>query len=353
MSESSVSESEHEAGRHHLRPSPAPRPQPAPPQAAPGSPSTNGTAPAEVGAGLVDLVRNANRVDAADAIGLARVAGTVVWRAVNTVTRRSLGAATEIARDVQAGEPVSEIIDNQVERVRSAAVHALGLDNAQAIGDAAPTSIIPLQESVAGRSGAPAKPSARRPMSEADLRKIGDQLLRRSAYARNQPYDVHPAFAQMLAALTPDEGRILRFLNLAGPQPSIDVRTKTPFGIGSERIAGGLNMIAEMAGCSYPNHDNFYLANLNRLGLVRFSQEPVVDFRRYSLIEVQPMVEDAVASVKKAVTVYRSIYLSGFGKQFCDACFDMNGYDAGGWGEDDRGDKIIGKGPPKPKAKTH
>jgi hypothetical protein len=51
---------------------------------------------------------------------------------------------------------------------------------------------------------------------------------------------------------------------------------------------GGIIDWQERTGQSYPDRDHEYLANLNRLGLVRFSQEPVADFRRYSLIEAQP-----------------------------------------------------------------
>lgn len=304
-------------------------------------------------AGFVDIVRGSPRIDAADAVGVARVAGTAVWRAINAVTRRSVGAVAEIARDVQSGEPVSDIIDDQVEKVRSAAVHALGLDGgAQALlnGAPLPASVQRLGQAV---NLAPGRGASARGLSKADLKQIGNAMLHTSAYARNQPKDEHPAFAAMIASLTPDEARILRFLAVAGPQPAVDVRTKTPFGIGSERLAGGMNLIAEMAGCSYPDHDHEYLANLNRLGLVRFSQEPVADFRRYSLIEAQPKVAEAMERAKKATTVYRSIYLSLFGQQFCEACFDLEGYDAGGWATDDRGDKIIGKGTPKVKKKHH
>lgn len=302
--------------------------------------STNGAVPND--GGLADLVRGAPRVDAADAIGMARVAGGVVWRAVNAVTRRGIGAAGEIVRDVRSGEPLSDIVDHQVEKARSLAVQALGLDGLPVAGV-----IQPVQPATSSTSR-----TAARSVSADDLRTIGNRMLRKSAYAANQPHDVHPAFAAMLSSLTPDEVRILRFLAVAGPQPSLDVRTKTPFGIGSERLAGGMNMIADMAGCSYPGQDQHYLANLNRLGLVRFSQEPVADFRRYSLIEAQPKVAEAMEKVKRATTVYRSIYLSLFGQQFCDACFDLEGYDAGGWADDDRGDKIIGKGP-RTRTKKH
>ena len=186
-----------------------------------------------------------------------------------------------------------------------------------------------------------------------ELRTRGMALINQSWNAAVQPKDEHPAFARILDEITHDEARVIRFLAAAGPQPVVDVRTKTPFGVGSERVAGGISMICEMSGCLYPDRDHHYFANLNRLGLLRFSEEPVADFRRYSLIECQPRCMEAMAKVKKAQTVYRSIYLSLFGYQFGELCFEMGDYDAGGWKDNDRGDKIIGKGTPQVKGKHH
>lgn len=186
-----------------------------------------------------------------------------------------------------------------------------------------------------------------------NLRAYGDRLIADSLQPQDEPIEEHPAFALILPELTPDEVRILRFLAVAGPQPAIDVRTKTLFQIGSERIAGGINMIAEMAGCRWPESDQHYLTNLNRLGLVRFSAEPVDDYRRYALIEVQPRAMEAMAKAKATLSIFRSICLSAFGKQFCEVCIDVTGYNAGGWDTDERGDKIIGRGPPDPAARKH
>lgn len=191
-------------------------------------------------------------------------------------------------------------------------------------------------------------PIAVRGATDKNLRSYGDRLIAESHEPQDQPMQLHPAFAFILPELTPDEVRILRFLAVAGPQPAIDIRTKTLFQIGSERIAGGINMIAEMAGCRWPGSDQEYLANLNRLGMVRFSAEPVDDYRRYALIEVQPRAQEAIAKAKATLSIYRSIYLSPFGEQFCKVCIDVTGYNAGGWDTDERGDKIIGRGPPDP-----
>ncbi|MUL77227.1 Abi-alpha family protein [Mycolicibacterium sp. CBMA 226] len=189
--------------------------------------------------------------------------------------------------------------------------------------------------------------------SDADLRHWGDELIAKSQKPTRQQAHRHPAFEQILNELAPDEVRMLRFLAVAGVQPSIDIRTKTMFQVGSERLVSGVNMIADMAGCRWPESDQRYLANLNRLGLVRFSAEPVADYRRYALLEVQPRALEVTEAIPKTISVYRSIYLSEFGQQFCEVCIDTEGYNAGGWATDERGDKIIGKGPPDPAAHKH
>jgi hypothetical protein len=269
----------------------------------------------------------------ADVVGAARVAGAVMWRAVFTITKGSVDAVHGLVKEVQAGEPITDIVDHQVALVQSIVLQALGRPNNQ------------LTQTLNW--------NPRRTASEQDLRAIGNAMLKGSWRAEHEPRTEHPSFAPMLQSLTPDEARILRFLAVAGPQPAIDIRTKTPFGVGSERLAGGINLIAEMAGCTWPERDQHYLANLNRLGLVRFSEEPVTDRRRYAFVEAQPKASAPMERVKKAKTIYRSIYLSLFGQQFCEICFDLEGYNAGGWASDDRGDKILGKGPRRPKKKHH
>ncbi|WP_169736619.1 Abi-alpha family protein [Pseudonocardia spinosispora] len=268
----------------------------------------------------------------ADVVGVVRVAGAVVWRVFTTVTKGSMDTVAELAKEVQAGEPITHIVDHQVSMVQSAVLHALGVENSRQT---------------------PNRVSSKRIATEQDLRSVGNALLKGSWRAEGEPRAQHPSFALMLQSLTPDEARILRFLAVAGPQPAIDIRSKTPFGVGSERLAGGITLIAEMAGCTWPERDRHYLANLNRLGLVRFSEEPVTDRRRYAFVEAQPKATEPMERVKKATTIYRSIYLSLFGQQFAEICFDLDGYDAGGWASDDRGDKIFGRRPGKRVRKHH
>jgi hypothetical protein len=213
--------------------------------------------------------------------------------------------------------PVTEVVDRRLEAVRRTVVHALGLPDPQ-----------PIVGHVVARADHPPTPQELREQGDALLRQIGDP-------SKPLPNE-HPAFSRILSELTPDEARIIRFLALAGPQPAIDVRTRTPLGVGSELIASGINLIAEMAGATYPDRNPEYLANLDRLGMIMFSDEQVDDPRRYSFVEAQPVASSAMARAKRTVTVYRSVRITEFGLQFANACFTLDGYDAGGWTKDVR-----------------
>ncbi|GAA4383596.1 Abi-alpha family protein [Tsukamurella soli] len=156
--------------------------------------------------------------------------------------------------------------------------------------------------------------------TEEDLRRAGDRLLALSA--ETCPLEgAHPAFPHILRQLTPDEARILRLLSRSGSQPSVDVRTNRPFGVGSESVAAGLSMVAEIAGCRHPERITSYLGNLHRLGLIWFSKEPV-ELHRYELVQVQPIVVDAMSRAGRyAKIVRRSIEVTAFGAEFCASCF--------------------------------
>ena len=155
-----------------------------------------------------------------------------------------------------------------------------------------------------------------------ELRARGAELLRRSADVHYSE-EAHPAYANILANLAPDEGRILRLFIQEGPQASIDVRTSPPLGIGSEMVAAGMNMIGREAGCRDPDRTHSYLANLYRLGLIWFSREPLDEQNRYHLLEAQPEVQVARSEAGRTRTVRRSIHLTDFGRDFCDTCLPV------------------------------
>ncbi|HEY3717625.1 MAG TPA: DUF4393 domain-containing protein [Jatrophihabitantaceae bacterium] len=237
--------------------------------------------------------------------GIARVVVTSWWHAVSWSVGATVTGGTALAKRAMNGDPAANIASDAAADLRSFAWRVLGL-------------------------GEQATPE--RPASAESLQALGANLLHRSADV-TVTEEGHPAYARILAEITPDEARILRFLYREGPQPAIDVRTNRPLGVGSELIEGGLSMIAEHAGCRHVDRIHPYLTNLNRLGLIEFSKEQVANPNRYQLVEAQPNVAAAMKRAGRSPrTVHRSIHLNEFGEEFCRVCLEPspNGFAAGG-----------------------
>lgn len=171
-------------------------------------------------------------------------------------------------------------------------------------------------------------PAAAQPQPDEDctlevLRLRGEALLRASADV-DRGEDTHPAYALILDQLAPDEARILRLLTLEGPQPAVDVRTSHLIGLGSQLLAEGLNMIGLEAGARHPERVASYLNNLYRLGLIWFSKEPIEEPVRYQVLEAQPEVLSALKSSGRTKSIQRSILLTPFGRDFCQACLPLD-----------------------------
>ncbi|MGW4090768.1 Abi-alpha family protein [Nocardia sp. NPDC004750] len=253
--------------------------------------------------------------------GVFRAAGV----AAGTVVRGSqwaVGTTYEVTREItQAaldGESSAEIAERTGNALRSIARSALGVTegSVREIVSYVPTSNGPTSQQ------APAVGPYLRSASTEELRRRGDALLARSADVYFTE-DVHPAYDRILDELAPDEARILRFMALNGPQPSVDVRTNRPLGIGSELVQGDLTSVPEQAGVRYPDRSRSYLINLNRLGLTLTSDDPVV-LSRYMVLEVQPVVEAALKKAGRAPKIVRkSLRLTEFGEDFCRTCFTI------------------------------
>ncbi|WP_378734016.1 Abi-alpha family protein [Nocardia brasiliensis] len=230
------------------------------------------------------------------ATGVARVA----WTAMTGVTAWGVGTAvgvtsTVVQRSIQ-GVPPREVLAEAESEVRDRVRRALGFPEA------------------------PNEPAAH---AVPTLREQGAALLRLSASTHGED-EHHPAFAGMLAELTPDEARILRFLHLDGAQPSIDIRTGRPRALGAERVGSMLTLVGEHAGLRFPNRIQQYLTNLRRLGLVEHLREPVGNPHRYQLLEAQgPVRELLKRSGFGTKVIYRSVALTGFGGDFVRTCLPV------------------------------
>jgi hypothetical protein len=232
--------------------------------------------------------------------GILRIAANAGWSTAQWVVTATVQTGSRVVRGLAAGESPVRIVTDLGTELRSAAESALG-------------------------SPAPSPPpvATEHHSSAAELRERGAELLRRSADVHFVE-DMHPAYERILGELTPDEARILRFLATEGPQPTVDVRTNRPLGIGSELIEAGLSMIGRQSGVRHQSRTRAYLNNLFRLGLVWFSREEV-EPARYQVVEVQPEVQAAMAKAGRAPkTIRRSIHLTPFGVDFCQTCLPLD-----------------------------
>lgn len=232
-----------------------------------------------------------------EAAGLLRIAANTGLSTVRWMVNTSVQTGSRVVRGIAAGETPVKIVTDLGTEWRSAVESALGTP--------------------------PPPPPAEHNASTDELRARGAELLRRSSDVHFVE-DTHPAYERILGELTPDEARIVRFLFKEGPQPTVDVRTNRPLGIGSELIEAGLSMIGRQAGVRNLNRTNAYLNNLFRLGLVWFSREEV-DPSRYQVVEVQPEVQEAMTRAGRAPkTVRRSVHLTPFGEDFCRTCLPLD-----------------------------
>jgi hypothetical protein len=161
------------------------------------------------------------------------------------------------------------------------------------------------------------------PADDDHLRARGAALLDASADVSFEE-EGHPAYEDILRHLAPDEARVLRLLATRGAQPSVDVKTWRPLGIGAQTVAPGLNLIGREAGCRYVDRVPAYLNNLFRLGLIWFSREPLDDPVVYQVIEAQPEAQEAMREAGRASTLRRSIHLTPFGTDFCETCLPLS-----------------------------
>jgi hypothetical protein len=232
---------------------------------------------------------------------LARLAAGASMRTAQWGLATSVRVGTRMVRAAAAGESPAQLMQEATEEVRDYARHLLGMSNGS--------------DPLAAEPAPPPPPDVR-------LRERGAELLARSADVDYEE-PAHPAFERILEELAPDEARILRLLCTEGAQPSVDVRESKPLGIASGLIQGGLTMVGTESGVRWVDRVPSYLNNLERLGLIWFSREPLEDPLSYQVLEAQPEVLTAMGKARSK-TIRRSIRLTPFGEDFCDACLPMN-----------------------------
>lgn len=250
-------------------------------------------------------------VSVAEALpGLARLAAEVGWRTAWWGLEVSVRIGTRMVQAALDPEAAAKLTEEFSQGMRAYAREFLGVaDLDDRVRQMAPAS------TTFSRRG---RRNGHEPEA-VSLRAQGAELLRQAADVSADD-TTHPAFARILTELAPDEARILRVLMLEGPQPLVDVRASNLIGVGSQLVSPDLNMVGAQAGLRRQDRVPSYLENLQRLGLVAVRDEPLEDSIAYQVLEAQPDVLAAIKQTSRAKTVRRSIRLTPFGREFCEAC---------------------------------
>lgn len=234
---------------------------------------------------------------------VVKVAGEVIWRTNQWTINASLHVGDVVLRGAVSGQSAQMLVEQLSSEARQSLREVLGLAEAPD----------PMPKSLRERITLNGAPDVNPKISLPDRM---NALLDASSDP-TYPDSGHPAYVRLLSELAPDEARILRLFAQRGPQPSVDVRTRRPFGVGSELVAPGITMIGRYAGCRDVERVPAYLNNLFRLGLIWFSREELPEQSLYDVLEAQEEVEAAMKSAGKGVTVRRSIELTAFGRNLC------------------------------------
>ncbi len=239
---------------------------------------------------------------------LARLAAGAVWRSAGWTMDAYVRSMNWMTRAAVSDESTADLLNDARAELREQARKIFGLDE--------------IDERLTG-SRRPTRADSNGEPDVDPLRAKGAALLKLSADV-DFDEDGHPAYEDILAHLAPDEARVLRLLATEGAQPSVDVKTWRPLGIGAQTIAPGLNMIGAEAGCRHVDRVPAYLNNLFRLGLIWFSRDQLDDPGPYQVIEAQPETAEAMKSAGRATTMRRSINLTPFGVDFCETCLPLS-----------------------------
>jgi hypothetical protein len=235
---------------------------------------------------------------------MARIGAAMTQRATGYSIESGVRTGTRMAYAASTSESPAELLTE---------MRAIALDELQRAG------IDVGEERVDWLAAHQDRTADRRPVTRESLRKRGTELLSKSAEI-GRDETLHPAFPSILDQLAADEARILRLLGTEGRQPSMDVRDKGYIPFRSTVIAENLTRMGSDAGCRHPDRTPIYLQNLERLGLIAFSDEPIENLKQYQVLEAQPHIEEAREKAKRPKTVYGSIHLTDLGVDFCRTC---------------------------------
>lgn len=179
----------------------------------------------------------------------------------------------------------------------------------------------------------PALEAARSSEDSDDLRDLYASLLA-TAMQKDKQALAHPAFAQIIRQLNPDEARLLRVVSK--PHPLIHLHMVAKYSLqtkpgftrtrsGFQRVLKNFGLLGVEAGCTNSLDIGAYLDNLARLGVIELPEDRhFVTDELYRPLEEHPRVVELSERIKASgdtpKIVRRGLWPTEFGLQLCWAC---------------------------------
>ena len=170
--------------------------------------------------------------------------------------------------------------------------------------------------------------------NEPELREMYINLLATSMN-RETAEKAHPAFAEIIRQLSPDEARIIQYFAKEKTVVQMALATQCPHIPGRqaqlvryEFLKQAVSLIDIDVTCEHRDLIPAYLDNLRRVSVISVSElgdgYSHDNDTRYKRLENHPLIQDQVKELQAAGTSYRrcggSFGLTSFGDQFCAAC---------------------------------
>lgn len=171
----------------------------------------------------------------------------------------------------------------------------------------------------------PALESLRFAGHKEDLRELYVNLLA-SSMCIDTAYKAHPSFVEILKQLTPDEAKLLSYLNINTSYPMIKIRAKNINNIAYGEVLIDFSLLPYLANCNFPELGPSYLKNLSRLGILdlSYTQYVINPSNSYDSINNHPQITYICDKIKEGnrnpEIIQGAINFTELGRNFYKAC---------------------------------
>ncbi len=137
----------------------------------------------------------------------------------------------------------------------------------------------------------------------------------------------HPSFVNIIAALSPDEAKLIKFMRSEKNLPKIDIAAQIVGKPGTVTVYTNFTLLGEKSQLAYPDLTPSYIGNLIRLGLIDIPPMwAYTDKSFYEPLKSHPIIkkiESDLAKISATIVLNEgAIWITDFGRMFMDAVLE-------------------------------